>query len=374
MLTSWSQCRLSDIVEPNAPAQSAVFFYPCTAENLANPLYEEADPTYGIWIYDPRDSTQQPIVVAENGFMFTEVVSADPRVTPPVILDSINVFADDPDLAAEGAAVLKIRSVYDFDGGAVADIDAVANPAITMSADLRVARFLRIIKAVSIPDDDVLDLDNTALGPFRFLGMKEIVAYTVIEPDGSVMTKVPANTALSISVFDGNGRRITARHNNWIQLRPGQLLECNGCHIAQGGLSHGRYDAFASAYAEAANVGAFNSGTVDALFVGVPGETMAEVRARISCATDNCSSLEPSLDVEFSDVWTDAVKSGRAPDADFAYAYVDLTTPPPTDINCMTQPWQSRCRIIVNYETHIHPLWGTNKQASAGPQHWRSGD
>ncbi len=361
LLTSWSQCRLTDIVDPNGTAQSAVFFYPCTAENLANPLYEEADPTYGIWIYDPRDSTQQPIVVAEDGFMFTEVVSADPRATPPVILDSTNVFADDPDLAAEGAAVLKIRSVYDFDGGAVADIDAVANPGITISADLRAARFLRIVKAVSIPDDDVLDLDNTAFGPFRFLGMKEIVAYTVIEPDGSAMTKVPANTALSISVLDGNGRRITARHNNWIQLRPGQLLECNGCHIAQAGFSHGRYDAFDSAYAGAANVGAFNSGTVDALFVGTPGETMAEVRARISCATDNCSSLEPSLDLEYSDVWTDAVKSGRPADADFAYAYVDLTTPPPTDINCMTQPWQSRCRIIVNYEAHIHPLWGTNR-------------
>ena len=79
-----------------------MIFYPCTIENLANPLYEEADPTYGIWIYDPRDGTQQPIVIAEDGFTFTEVVSADPRPTPPVILDSINVFADDPDLVADG--------------------------------------------------------------------------------------------------------------------------------------------------------------------------------------------------------------------------------------------------------------------------------
>jgi hypothetical protein len=358
LLTSWSQCRLTDILDPNNPPPLTIIYYPCTAENLANPLYEEADPTYGIWIYDPRDGTQQPIVIAEEGFTFTEVVSADPRPTPPVILDSVNVFADDPDLAIERAAVLKIRSVYDFDGGAVVDIDSLANPAVTTSADMRPARFVRIVKAVSIPDDDFLDINNTAFGPSRALGMKEIVGYSMVEPDGSVMMKVPANTALSISVLDGDGRRITARHHNWIQLRPGQLLECNGCHIAQSGLSHGRYDAFDAAYAGAANIGEFNSGTVDTLFVGTQGETMAEVRARVSCATDNCSSLEPSMDLEFVDVWTDDVKAGRLADPSFAYAYTDLTTAPPTTVNCITQAWDSSCRIIINYEMHIHPLWG----------------
>ncbi|MCH8072730.1 MAG: PD40 domain-containing protein [Proteobacteria bacterium] len=361
LLTSWSQCRLTDILDPNDPPPLTIINYPCTPENLANPLYEEADPTYGIWIYDPRDGTQQPIVIAEAGFTFTEVISADPRPTPPVILDSINVFADDPDLAIEGAAMLKIRSVYDFDGGAVVDIDSLANPALTTSADMRPARFLRIVKAVSIPDDNFLDIDRTAFGPSRALGMKEIVGYAMVEPDGSVMMKVPANTALSISVLDGNGRRITARHHNWIQLRPGQLLECNGCHIGQSGVSHGRYAAFETAYAGAANIGEFNSGTVDALFVGTIGETMAEVRARMSCAAGTCSSLEPSMDVEFTDVWTDEIKAGRPADPSFTYAYTDLTTPPPTTVNCITQAWNSSCRIVVNYEMHIHPLWGTDR-------------
>ena len=361
LLTSWSQCRLTDVLDPNDPPPATIIYYPCTAANLANPNYEEADPTYGIWIYDPRDNTQQPIVVAEDGFVFTEVVSADPRPTPPVILDGIATYVDDPDLAADSAAVLKIRSVYDFDGGAIADIDSLANPAITTSADMRPARFVRIVKAVSIPDDDFLDINNTAFGPIGALGMKEIVGYGMVEPDGSVMIKVPANTALSVSVLDSNARRITTRHHNWMQLRPGQLLECNGCHIAQSGLSHGRYDAFASAYPGAASVGEFNSGTVDALFVGTPGETMAEVRARITCASDNCSSLEPSMDVEYADVWTDEVKSGRMADASFTYAYIDLTTPPPTNVNCITQPWDSSCRIVINYEMHIHPLWEADR-------------
>ena len=362
MLVSWSQCRLRDIIDPlNPPLPEDIVYYPCLDENLINPLYEEADPIYGIWVYDPRDETQLPVVPPEEGFMFTEVVAADPRPIPPTILDEDYRFVVDPDLVSDGAAVIHIRSVYDFDGTAALDIDAIADPG-QFTADERPARFLRVVKAVSLPDDDVLDLDDTAFGRIRNLGMKEIVGYTMIEPDGSAMIKVPANTALQVSVLDGNGRRFTSRHQNWMQLRPGQYLECNGCHIPQGGISHGRFDAFDSAYAGAQTPGAsFNANTVDALFVGDVGETMAEVRARISCASDGCSSIEPSMDIEYTDVWTDEVKSGRLADDAFSYAYVDLTTPPPTTVNCITQEWSANCRIIVNYEMHIHPLWGADR-------------
>ncbi len=359
LLVSWSQCRLTDIVDPLVQPPLPVVFYPCSDENLINPLYVEADPIYGIWIYDPRDQTQLPIVPPEEGFMYTEVASADPRPVPPLILDQENRFLADPDLVADGEAVLSIRNVYDFDGVMVVpDVDALANPAQT-TADQRPARFLRIVKAVSLPDEDDLELENEAFGPNRNLGMKEIVGYSMIEPDGSVMMKVPANTALQVSILDANGRRITARHQNWIQLRPGQLLECNGCHVAQGGMSHGRFDAFDSAYdgADVAGV-AFNSGTVDALFVGDIGETMAEVRARISCGSTDCSSIQPSMDIEFADVWTDEAKAGRFVDPSFSYSYIDLTTPAPTSVNCITQDWAANCRTVINYEFNIHPIWG----------------
>ena len=48
-----------------------------------------APPLYGIWIYDPRDETQLPIVPGEEGFMFTEVVTADPRTAPILIPDGM---------------------------------------------------------------------------------------------------------------------------------------------------------------------------------------------------------------------------------------------------------------------------------------------
>ena len=380
LLVSWSQCRvLEALADDGDPLTFDFIPRPCTDERLANlfvqpdpdnPVaipegsFTTAPPLYGVWMYDPRDDTQSPVVPAEEGFLFTEVVSADPRPAPPVILDSVNNFAGDPDLVSESAGVISIRSVYDFDGGAVADINALANPAVT-AADARPARFLRIVKPVSMPDEDTLDIDDTAFGVSQNQGMRDILGYVPIEPDGSVMVKVPANVAFSLSILDANGRRISARHQNWMQVRPGQLLECNGCHVANSGISHGRSDAFDSAWAGAAAAGvSYYPGTVDALFVGEVGETMAEVRARISCGTDNCSSIEPSVNMVYNDVWTDEIRSGRAPDAPFQYDYVGLNglqTVPPTATTCIPPvgSWSANCRIIINYETHIHPLWAS---------------
>jgi hypothetical protein len=355
LLVSWSQCRLIEVTEDFGDPLVEPRIVPCTEERLAavvtidpdNPVtpavgdFLLAPPLYGIWMYDPRDDTQLPVVPGEEGIMVSEVVAADPRVSPPTILDGSNDFQLDPTLAENGEAVLNIRSVYDFDGAAVADINALADPAQTLAAD-RPARFLRIVKAVSQPDDDLLDIDNTAFGVSQANGMREIVGYTMIEPDGSVMVKVPANTALQISVLDENGKRVTPRHRNWISLVPGQELECNGCHVQNSGLSHGRSDAFDSAWAGAQTAGVEFPNTDPRWFVGDIGETMAEVRARVTCTDDGCSSL------------ADPAIAAQNPDVDMLYT--DLTTALPTSIGC-AQAWSPNCRSVINYETVIHPLW-----------------
>jgi hypothetical protein len=368
LLVSWSQCRLIEVTEDFGDPLVDPRIVPCTEERLAavvtidpddpvTPAVGEfllAPPLYGIWMYDPRDDTQLPVVPGEEGIMVSEVVAADPRVSPPTILDGSNDFQLDPTLAENGEAVLNIRSVYDFDGAAVADINALADPAQTLAAD-RPARFLRVVKAVSQPDDDLLDIDNTAFGVSRANGMREIVGYTMIEPDGSVMVKVPANTALQISVLDENGKRITPRHRNWISLVPGQELECNGCHVQNSGLSHGRSDAFDSAWAGAQTAGVEFPNTDPRWFVGDIGETMAEARARVTCTDDGCSSLEPSMNIIYRDVWS-ADPAIAAQNADIDMVYTDLTTPLPTSLGC-AQAWSPNCRSVINYETVVHPLW-----------------
>ena len=167
--------------------------------------------------------------------MYTEVVAGSPRVLPPVILDRAAGVDFPPELLSESVGVLHIRSVYDIDGvdQAPGGIAAVRDPANAAYAT-RPARFLRVEKAVSQPDDDTRDIDNTAFGPNRALGMRDILGYAPIEPDGSVKVKVPANVAFNISVLDARGRRLGgvlgSRHTNWLQLMPGETLTCNGCH------------------------------------------------------------------------------------------------------------------------------------------------
>jgi hypothetical protein len=348
LLVSWSQCRLVDLVtDPLNP-----LIAPCTDEYLIDPNYVEADPLYGVWMFDQIEGTQLPIVVANEGEVYSEVVVMEPKVNPPVILDKTAGIDLDPDLVSESVGVLHVRSVYDFDGVAAVNITALADPAVAVAAD-RPARFVRIVKAVSMPDDDIVDLDGTAFGRSQAQLMREIIGYGHVEPDGSFKIKVPANIAFWVDVLDADGRRIFPRHNNWMQLRPGEELECNGCHTAQSEVPHGRMNA----EAPSANVGAPIDGspfpnTESALFADA-GESMAEVITRINGVPN------PNVNLEYDDLWTDA--NVRAKDVSFSYAYSNLTTAAPLDPGCVSD-WTALCRITINYEMHIHPLWGVVRQ------------
>lgn len=351
IIVAWSQCRLED--QTSDPTDPVIV--PCTDENLADPNMLEADPLYGIWMHDVVEETQQPIVLGEENFAFSEVVIMEDRVSPPVILDKTPGLDLDPDLVSESVGVLHIRSVYDFDGTAIADINALADP-LQATADARPARFLRIVKSVSIPDDDIVDLDGTAFGRSQAQLMREIIGYAPIEPDGSVKVKIPANIAFWVDIVDVNGRRLVPwenRHNNWMQLRPGEEMECNGCHTPASELPHGRADAEAPSI----NAGALVDGspfpnTEPALFANA-GETMAEVITRINGIPN------PNVDIRFDDLWTDP--NVRAKDASFAYDFADLMTPPPVDPGCVGN-WTAACRITVHYPDHIHPIWSVDRR------------
>ncbi len=301
LLVSWSLCRVIELGRTQ----------PCTADRIANPANLPALPLYGIFVWDPRDGTQRPVFTPAEGVMYTDVVALAPRTPrPPVILDAVAGVDYDDTLATEDVGILHIRSVYDVDGVDVAPggILALRDPAQAV-ANQRPARFLRIEKAVGIPDDEVRDFRGTAFGAAGGLGMREILAYAPVEPDGSVMVKLPAGVPFAVTVVDRDGRRTSPRHLNWLQLRAGETLTCNGCHVPAGAQtatparSHGRGGSFASVNPGAPTTGQPFPNTVAALFAN-QGETMAEMRARISCQTD-CAALRPSVNVEYQDFWTD---------------------------------------------------------------------
>src|SRR5690606_40039320 len=108
------------------------------------------------------------------------------------------------------------------------------------SSDLR-ARFMRIIKGVLIPDDEVVELDGADFGQPLF-GMRELVGYVPVAPDGSVRAVVPAGVPLSIELVDREGRRLLSRHSSWLSVMPGETLQCGGCHAAGSSVAHGPPD------------------------------------------------------------------------------------------------------------------------------------
>ena len=348
----------------------------CSNGNTGGTAVTEAPPQYTIWVYDVAAGTLSPVLAAETGLTIVEPVILQARTPVPTFIPDFvpaagGSAADIATTANGQAGLLVIRSVYDFDGvdtvptqtaasGApLPNIAALADPK-QATADQRPARFIRIEKAVEIPDKTVRKINATAFGPAN-LGMREILAYAPIEPDGSVKIEVPANVPFTIDILDKNARRISAPHTSWLQLKPGETKTCSGCHSPGNAKtpSHGRLGLTASAYPGATGPGPF-ADTVATLPATGAGDTMADARAENTCAagsataTSPCSET-PAIDVIYSDVWTDPIAAGRPPDTPFAYQYANLSTAKPNNALCL--PWYPECRSTIHYPVHIQPLW-----------------
>ncbi|WP_404364162.1 hypothetical protein [Marinobacter sp.] len=340
-LVSWSPCRLVRVGSDGTITN-------CTESRLASSEYQAARPIFGLWLLDPAEGTQRPIEVASEGQQYDEALLMTARPLPEFLMDPVPTD-EARNLGEEGFGIVHIRSVYDFDGvdTAPGGTSNLADPAATPPSS-RPARFLRVEKPVSIPGEEVFDFDNSAFGRSRNQSMREILGYVPVEPDGSVRMAVPANVAFAISVLDDRGRRIGERHQNWLQVRPGETMECIGCHTSDSEVPHGRKGAGPAP----ANRGATTTGqefpnTEPALFADM-GETMAETITRIK------GIRRLTADLVYDDEWTDP---DVVPKADsFSWAYADLATAAPMNQACAGE-WSSRCRLVINYENHIHPLW-----------------
>ncbi len=374
ILVSWSQCRLLDTADR---------IVPCTDDNLADTTMMAAPPLYSAWLFDPDGNTLKPVIEPTENSMVEDVVSLQPRTLPAFIADGSTTTQ----LAADGVGILDIRSVYDWDGVETgAGIGGIAGAA-QRPADGRTARFLRIEKPVSLGDDELDDGFpdyDTDLADDR--EMREILGYVPIEPDGSVRVKVPANVAFRIAILDANARRIAPDHTAWLQLRPGEVLACNGCHQGGTGTSHGRRDlwaadgALASIWGGASAAGTAFPGTAgtSAILPTCAGETMAQARYAVPCRQDGTADVQDatptgaatlSVNVNFTDVWF----GGGVGNGDIAFDYSALSTPRPTSFACASS-WNSGCRITINYAPSgataptpsaaiIDPLWSISRGA-----------
>jgi len=390
-LMSWSQCQILSV-----PADPTSTIIPCTlatAAQLSDPNLVEAPPSYGIFLVDAASNTQVPLIKPEADTVFSEVVMAYSTKLPPVIFDKVKDVSPDIDSGDfdNGVGTLHIRSVYDFDNGfsayattlpafnnegtpiVIDTPEEMANPKNT-TADQRPARFVRITKGVSLPDRTVKRIDNTAYGRSTEQGMREIVGYAPIEPDGSIKIKVPSNVPLTLGVLDKDGRRISNRHQYWFQVKPGETLECIGCHVHDtnnlaANKPHGRPNTTSTFNQGSSTTGVGFPFSLDSLWAQID-ETMAETRARHSCLPTNptpCADLKPSTDIVYSDVWTNDVTANRSADASFTIDYTGVPVSPfadasSTSVACgngynTTITSFTYCRIVINYQQHIQPIW-----------------
>jgi hypothetical protein len=348
VLFSWSQCRVYD---PEVAQDAQPLIIPCTDELLTTEGIQAAPLLYGLWIYDPIENTQLVVAVPQENLMYTEVLAMQARAFPTDSQQSTNFSSE---LALDKLAQVHIRSVYDFAGDDVSaqGIAVLADP-IQTPVSQRPARFLRIVKAVSQPDDDVRDFSNAAFGRSTGQLMREIVGYTAIEPDGSALFTVPANVPLAFSVVDAQGKRITERHQNWLQFAPGEVRSCNGCHTQASTAAHGRFAAEAASINQgAANTGLPFPNTNPALFADL-GDTMAQTAGRIN------GIFYPTADIHFSDIWSDPAM--QPPAESFSLAYGDMLSAIPVTPSCAIN-WTSLCRIQINYPLHIQPIFTLNRQ------------
>jgi hypothetical protein len=379
MLVSWAPCLIA-----GAGGTTEV----CSNTNTTGANVVLAPPQYTVWIYDFDAGTLMPLLSAEQGTEIVEPVILQARnPVPAFIPDSAPSNAAQQNLVNNGVGILNISSVYDFDGVDTAkpDIATQANPG-QASFYTRPARFVRIEKAVEIPPKTVRKLDQNDFGPAG-MGMREILGYAPVQPDGSVSIQVPAQVPFTIDVLDGNARRITAQHTSWMSLQPGETKSCNGCHTAGNVAdpSHGRGGLTAPANKGAPTTGSPFPGTYSALFANA-GETMAQTLSRISCETGSalanlaepytqpCSQIL-TTDVIYPPVWTNSVTTPQ-PDASIDLYYgvsvVNGTstqgipsTPPMIIGNCV--PWSAQCRITIHYanpasnpaDLFIQNLWTT---------------
>ncbi|WP_445773688.1 HzsA-related protein [Shewanella sp.] len=343
-LMSWDLCRvvINDVVRACGQL---------TAEQLADENLIQADPLYELWLLNNANNTQQLVATTAPGTILTESVVLQPSSQPKAfIADKIVGNELDSQLSQALAGAIHIRSVYDFDGvdstANAGGISRLSDPSQTPAANLP-ARFLRIVRGVPMPPDDVRDIPNTDFGRSNNQLMREIIGYSPIQPDGSVKIKVPANVPLAISVLDINGQRIGGRHRQWITLKPGETLECVGCHTANSSLPHGRLDAQAASINSGA-IGGFAYPNATSSIIPEQGQTMAEADEMVN------GLAEPTASIKYTDIWTNPVLSAVNPNIE--YSYNNLATPAPNGSECFND-WTAYCRIQINYVEHIQPLW-----------------
>lgn len=364
LLASWAQCLTS------SDAITAACEGSSTVSNLSAPQY-------GIWMVDPQDNTRLPVVRGYKSALYTDIVIADyNELARPYSGERNRINLED------NTALLHIRSVYDLDGADMAElydggIETRRDPSLT-SPDDRSERFVRVMAKRSVPAElEQAILTNEILNPSDGsrprLGLTplvgtgtralfDVLSYSMVEPDGSAMVKVPADTNFTFEVVNKYGKRVDLiarpdynynyliQHPQSLLMENGEVIECYGCHDPVVDIPHARTDVeLASANPGAPGAGVPFPNANPAIVASEWKDSMAEA------LVDTLGALTATWAdrISYEDYWSNP--PGETPS--FEVLYSELNTPAPvSDPNCLTN-WTPECRATINYQEHIQPIW-----------------
>lgn len=326
-----------------------------TEEELSDESIIAAPPRYELWLFNQTENTQKLVASSVESKIITEAIILQPSdINDEFIADKVIGEALDAELYNQQSGAIHIRSVYDFDGidTSPQGITQLSDP-LQVTAAQRPARFLRLVRGVPMPSRDVRQVLNTDFGRSNAQLMREIVGYTPIQPDGSVKVKVPANVPIALSILDEKGQRIGGRHRQWITVKAGETLECNGCHTTNSEAVHGRLDAqLVTINSGASSTGVPFTNTVSTILPEF-GQTMAQAAEQVY------GVAELSSDLIYQDIWTDSNISTINPEINRSND--SLQTLVPNGSVCFKN-WNAYCRLQINYAEHIAPLWSLERQ------------
>ncbi|MEG1934548.1 MAG: SUMF1/EgtB/PvdO family nonheme iron enzyme, partial [Rikenellaceae bacterium] len=161
---------------------------------------------WGIYLVDIYDNMTLVAEQEEYGFISPTVV--EKRPTPPIIPDKVDLTKKD--------GTVFIQDIYQGEG----------LPDVPRGTVKKLRIFAYEYAYIRSPSDHV------AQGIQSGWDIKRLIGEVDVEPDGSAMFKVPANTPISLQPLDSEGRAIQWMRS-WITAMPGETVSCVGCHENQ---------------------------------------------------------------------------------------------------------------------------------------------
>ena len=237
------------------------------------------------------------------------------RSSPAVMLDHVaGRRLSDRDWTARTSASCNIRSVYDIDGvvaTALGGIDAVRDP--STPATQRAPRGSSASrKPCRCRTKTCATFRNTAFGPRgRGRGMRDILGYAPVEPDGSVKVKVPANVPFMISMLDAQRPAHRAAAQQLAAGRPGRRAAVQ--RLPQSATARRSARTAAKAVREPSTRARLRPAcfrTRTRCLMDSRNKTMAETRWTVMCdrapPAERGGNCELSVNLMFDDIWTTA--------------------------------------------------------------------